>query len=100
MADEPKPQSTFDAKSGAGRPSAGRPGDAPDRTGLLVAMGIMALAVLGVGTVFAEPIMAALSPGASATAEPSRAEAPATPAPATPAPGGAAAVQVKTDGGG
>jgi hypothetical protein len=43
-----------------------------DRTSLIVTTGMVLLAVVGVGTVFGDPILAALSPGAGAE--------PATPA--------------------
>jgi hypothetical protein len=55
------------------------------RTGGVVAGGMFLLAILGVGSIFADPISAALSPAPPTAAEPSRAEPP-PPAGAAPAP--------------
>jgi hypothetical protein len=58
------------------------PGRRPDRTGAVVAAGVALLALIGVGTIFSDPIRAALAPPPSTA---SGAEV-VTPAPAAPTP--------------
>ena len=66
MPDEPKP-----------------PRRAADRTSLLVTTGMIALAAIGIATIFADPILAAFSPPPAAEASP-------TPAPSATVPPAAA----------
>jgi len=62
---------------------AGKQSTTVDRTSALVAGGLVALAVLGVVTVFSDAIAAAWSPSAPATAATASASTPAAPSPPT-----------------